>query len=88
MKTAISLPDDLFAAAEALAERLGVSRSQLYATALARLVSEQARGTITARLDSVYADAAVDDPAERRGLAQLQARALRQADQAAGGAAW
>ena len=35
MKTAISLPDELFAAAEKLAERLGVSRSQLYATALA-----------------------------------------------------
>ena len=30
MKTAISIPDEVFVAAEGLAERLGVSRSQLY----------------------------------------------------------
>ncbi|HEX9737109.1 MAG TPA: ChpI protein, partial [Thermoanaerobaculia bacterium] len=30
MKTAISLPDPLFEAAEALAARLSMSRSQLY----------------------------------------------------------
>ena len=35
MKTAISLPDDLFKSADALAGRLGVSRSQLYQEALA-----------------------------------------------------
>src|SRR5688572_2300207 len=34
MKTAISLPDALFEAAELLAGRLGVSRSRLYANAL------------------------------------------------------
>jgi len=34
MKTAISLPDELFKAAEFPARRLGVSRSRLYATAL------------------------------------------------------
>jgi metal-responsive CopG/Arc/MetJ family transcriptional regulator len=35
MKAAVSLPDDLFAAADALASRLGVSRSRLIALALA-----------------------------------------------------
>jgi len=34
MKTAISIPDDLFATAEQLAARFGVSRSELYVTAL------------------------------------------------------
>lgn len=76
MKTAISLPDELFAAAEALAARLGVSRSQLYATALARFVAEQDQASITARLNAVYTDVP-DDPAERDGLAALQARSLR-----------
>lgn len=81
MKTAISLPDDLFAAAEALAGHLGLSRSQLYATALARFVAEQERATITARLNAVYADVP-DDPAERAWLARAAAHALRAADPA------
>ena len=34
MKTAISIPDDLFAEAEGLAERLGMSRSEMFARAL------------------------------------------------------
>ncbi len=34
MKTAVSIPDEVFGAADAAAERLGWSRSQLYARAL------------------------------------------------------
>jgi metal-responsive CopG/Arc/MetJ family transcriptional regulator len=34
MKTAISLPDSIFEAAEKLAKRFGISRSQLYANAV------------------------------------------------------
>lgn len=55
MKTAISLPDDLFAAAEALARRLGVSRSRLFATALAEFVAKHQTRKVTERLDAVYA---------------------------------
>ena len=55
MKTAISLPDDLFASAEALAERLGVSRSHLVATALAEFVAKHQSRKVTARLDALYA---------------------------------
>lgn len=54
MKTAISLPDDLFASAEALAARLGVSRSSLFATALAEYVAKHQSRKVTARLDAVY----------------------------------
>ncbi len=81
MKTAISLPNDLFAAAEALADRLGLSRSQLYATALARFVAEQERATITARLNAVYADVP-DDPQEREWLARVAAYTIRTVDPA------
>ena len=40
MKVALSIPDELFATAETVAKRLGVSRSRLYATALAEFLSK------------------------------------------------
>lgn len=55
MKTAISLPDDLFDEADALAERLGVSRSELYATAVAEYLAKHRDEDVTARLNEVYA---------------------------------
>ncbi|MBE0566895.1 MAG: ribbon-helix-helix protein, CopG family [Krumholzibacteria bacterium] len=54
MKTAISIADDLFAAADRLARRLGVSRSQLYRTALAAYLERHDEDEITARLDEVH----------------------------------
>ena len=56
MKTAISLPDDLFESADDLAERLGVSRSQLYATAVAEYVAKHRNQDVTARLNEVYGE--------------------------------
>lgn len=76
MKTAISIPDRLFDSAEALAARLGVSRSQLYATAIARLLSEHERGQIRARLDAIYGDPGGEPSLLEPGYAVLQARAL------------
>jgi hypothetical protein len=55
MKVALSIPDDLFHSAETLGKRLGVSRSRLYATALADFVAKHQSGKVTARLDQVYA---------------------------------
>lgn len=57
MKTAISVPEDLFEAAEALAERLGMSRSELFSTALRRFVEVRGAEHVTAALDEAYADA-------------------------------
>ena len=54
MKTAISLPDDLFEAADELAEELGVSRSQLYARALSEYVAQHGERDVTERLNAVY----------------------------------
>jgi metal-responsive CopG/Arc/MetJ family transcriptional regulator len=54
MKTAISLPDDLFESADALAKRLGVSRSELYATAVAEFLAKHQDAKVTERLDAVY----------------------------------
>lgn len=55
MKTAISIPDDLFESAESLGKKLGVSRSRLYATALAEFVAKHRGRKTTARLNEVYA---------------------------------
>lgn len=55
MKTAISIPDSLFASADALARKLGMSRSRLYATALAEYVAKQRTSRVTERLNAVYA---------------------------------
>ena len=54
MKTAVSLPDELFRAAEAMARRLRVSRSELYAKAIAEFLKGQQDNSITERLNDVY----------------------------------
>jgi hypothetical protein len=62
MKTAISIPDPVFEAAESLAERLGISRSELYATAVYQFVEAHRDEAITAALNEVYPenDSAID----------------------------
>ena len=55
MKTAISLPDALFKSGDLLAKRLGVSRSELYARALADYVAKHKASQFTQRLNAVYA---------------------------------
>ncbi len=46
MKTAISLPDSVFEEAEALAQRLGLSRSELYTKALQAYLRKYNRNQI------------------------------------------
>ena len=54
MKTAISLPDSMGAAADALAERLGMTRSALYQRAIAEFLAKHDDQAVTAQLNSVY----------------------------------
>jgi metal-responsive CopG/Arc/MetJ family transcriptional regulator len=56
MKSAISIPDDVFEDAERLARRLGHSRSQLYAKALRELVARYEPDHVTAALDASVAN--------------------------------
>ena len=53
MKTAISLPDDLFRAAERHARRARKSRSQLYAEALSEYLLRHAPDEITEAMNLV-----------------------------------
>lgn len=55
MKTAISIPDPLFAEAEALRRKLKVSRSAFYASAVRAHVTRRKRSEITESLNRVYA---------------------------------
>lgn len=54
MKTAISIPDDLFIEADRLARRLGISRSQLYARAANDFLKKHDRADVTERLNRVF----------------------------------
>jgi metal-responsive CopG/Arc/MetJ family transcriptional regulator len=54
MKTAISIPDALFQEAETLAKRRGISRSELYATAIAGYVKDERFFGVREQLDAVY----------------------------------
>ena len=54
MKTVISLPDSLFESAEAMAAEMGISRIQLFATAIRKFVQAQKRTGITNSLNRVY----------------------------------
>lgn len=54
MKTAISLPDELFQRVDELAKRLGIPRSQLYARALSEYLAAHGPEHVTAALDAVY----------------------------------
>ena len=57
MKTAVSLPESLFVEAEAAAKKLRVSRSQLYAKAIAEFLERVHSDRVTERLNEVYAGA-------------------------------
>lgn len=71
MKTAVSIPDPVFRAAELLAKRLKLPRSRLYALALADYVERHADDDITRRLDAslaahpMHADPFVREAARR-----------------------
>jgi predicted transcriptional regulator len=61
MKTAISIPDDVFADAERLARALKKSRSQLYCRALREYVARHAADQVTEALDRVCGDGQLAD---------------------------
>ncbi len=56
MKTAVSIPDEVFDEAERLAHRMKKSRSQLFSNALAEYVARHAPERVTEAMDRVCAD--------------------------------
>ena len=54
MKTAISIPNPLFQAAELLAQEQGLSRSELYSNAVREYVSQHKNHKVTEALNAIY----------------------------------
>ena len=54
MKTAISLPDNLFRQADEMASKLSIPRSRLVALALEEFIRKHRQQDVTERLDAVY----------------------------------
>ncbi|HVN76301.1 MAG TPA: hypothetical protein VMT19_08300 [Thermoanaerobaculaceae bacterium] len=73
MKTAISIPDETYAEAEEAARRLGVSRSGLYAKAVAEFVARNRGLGVREALDGVYS---VEVAEVGEALARAQAAAI------------
>lgn len=69
MKTAISIPDDVFADAEQLARELKKSRSRLYGDAVREYVARHSAQSITEILDRVC-----DEVGPRNEFARAAAR--------------
>jgi len=73
MKTAVSIPDTVFQAAETVANRLAISRSQLYTRAIQEFIELHAAQKVTERLDRVYGEnPSTLDP----DLAEMQRKSL------------
>jgi len=73
MKTAVSIPDALFQAAEREAERRKVSRSRFYSMAVASYLKSLRAKNVKKALDAVYA---TEDSTLDPALARLQKEAV------------
>lgn len=73
MKTAISIPDQVFEAAESLAQRLGVSRSELYSVAVNEFINNNRNQGVTEKLDKVYS---AQDNSLDEACYELQAKSI------------
>jgi len=73
MKVALSIPNELFDSAETLSKKLGVTRSRLYATALAEFLAKHRGRRTTDRLNAVYSS---EDSRLDPRLRRLQGRSL------------
>jgi metal-responsive CopG/Arc/MetJ family transcriptional regulator len=72
MKTAISLPDPVYKAAEKLSRRKHMSRSEFYATAIRWYIDKEEKSGITQQLNAVYGQHCDVDPViENTGIVDL-----------------
>ena len=76
MKTAVSLPDPLFRDVERLARRLRISRSELYARALAEYMRSRRGEEITEALNRVYSK---ESSRLEAVMAEMQWRSIKRA---------
>lgn len=56
MKTAISIPDNVYNAAEMVAKKLNISRSEFYTKAVSEYLSRHQKSHITEALNKIYSE--------------------------------
>jgi len=61
MKTAISIPDDVFREAERAAKRLGMSRSELFTRAATEFLKANPPDDLTASYDAAFSEVETDE---------------------------
>lgn len=69
MKVAVSVPDNIFEAAERMAKQRSVPRSQIFSEALAAYIESRGSEAVTSQLNEVYGKQQVSIDS---GLAQAQ----------------
>jgi predicted transcriptional regulator len=75
MKTAVSIPDPVFAAADGLAKKLGITRSRLYARALGAFVASHQPESITEAMNAALEDIGdAPDPFVKQGARRVLER--------------
>src|SRR4029077_3448729 len=77
MKTAVSIPDDVFEEAERLARRMKKSRSELFSRALTEYVARHAPDHVTDAMNQVCAEIGIEpdsfgSAAARRTLGRVE----------------
>ena len=72
MKTAISMDDELLQEADETARRMGLSRSRLFALAVAAFLQHQRQEQMLRQLNEVYANGM--EPAEKRLVRGIKAK--------------
>lgn len=72
MKTAISIPDNLFSEAEITAKQLGLARSQLYVRAIKEFIEHHNKDTITKKLNIIYEDTVNENDVSDLGIESLR----------------
>jgi metal-responsive CopG/Arc/MetJ family transcriptional regulator len=75
MKTAVSVPDDIFLQADQLADKMKTSRSALYARALREFLARHNEHSLTSDMNTVVATlngAPLDDFGKRAANSALQ----------------
>lgn len=77
MKTPISIPDAVFQAAEAMAQRLGLSRDELYTQAIQAFIATHANPSVTDSLNQIYKQ---QPSTLEHTIAQLQMASLPRED--------
>lgn len=74
MKTAVSMPDDVYEQAQRCAKKLGISRSELVTRALRRFLEDEQAAAIRASYDEAFGPGTGDDD-----LGKLRRKAARSA---------